>query len=81
MGDYVPDIGKAYIRVTGERLKKFVEFEFSLNDEDLCVELILPYQEFQSFCKRHRATLIESELAHNASDKRPGLYLHTAISN
>ncbi|MET0004793.1 MAG: phenol hydroxylase subunit [Candidatus Thiodiazotropha sp.] len=77
MGDYVPDIGKAYIRVTGERLHRFVEFEFSINDEDLTVELILPYDEFRAFCAKHQATLIQrpdeiGSVDGNAS--RPGLY-------
>ncbi|MCU7838485.1 MAG: phenol hydroxylase subunit [Candidatus Thiodiazotropha sp. (ex Troendleina suluensis)] len=77
MGEYVPDIGKAFIRVTGERLQKFVEFEFSINDEDLTVELILPYEEFKAFCAKHKATLIQQPDEMGASDgttKRPGLY-------
>ncbi|MES9943993.1 phenol hydroxylase subunit [Candidatus Thiodiazotropha sp. CDECU1] len=77
MGEYVPDIGKAYIRVTGERLRRFVEFEFSINDEDLTVELILPYQEFTAFCEKHQATLIQrpDEIGSvEGGDSRPGLY-------
>ncbi len=81
MEDYVPSIGKAYIRVTGERLKKFVEFEFSIDDEDLTVELILPFEEFKIFCERHKATLIErpDEIGQSVKvDARPGLYRHPA---
>lgn len=77
MGDYVPDIGKSYIRVTGERLRRFVEFEFSINDEDLTVELILPYEAFAAFCEKHQATVIQrpDEIgSEDAGDNRPGLY-------
>ncbi|MCG7947637.1 MAG: phenol hydroxylase subunit, partial [Candidatus Thiodiazotropha taylori] len=55
MREYVPKIGQAYIRVTGERLGKFVEFEFSIDDEDLTVELILPHEAFKIFCDKHQA--------------------------
>jgi len=80
MGDYVPKIGQAYVRITGERLGKFVEFEFSINDEDLTVELILPHEAFRLFCERHQARLIQraDEIGQATErDGRPGLYRHT----
>lgn len=43
-------LGKAFVRVTGTRGDKFVEFEFSVNDNDLMVELILPISAFDEFC-------------------------------
>lgn len=77
MREYVPRLGQAYVRVTGERLGKFVEFEFSIDDEDLTVELILPHEAFRIFCERHQARLIQhaDEIGHaTQSDGRPGLY-------
>ncbi|MBT3047597.1 MAG: phenol hydroxylase subunit [Candidatus Thiodiazotropha sp.] len=77
MGEYVADIGKAYVRVTGERLHRFVEFEFSINDGDLTVELILPHEEFRAFCAKHQAQLIERPDEIGKGDparNRPGLY-------
>ncbi|MBW9257082.1 MAG: phenol hydroxylase subunit [Candidatus Thiodiazotropha sp. (ex. Lucinisca nassula)] len=77
MREYVPKIGQAYIRVTGERLGKFVEFEFSIDDEDLTVELILPHEAFKIFCDKHQARLVRSsdEIgAEESQTKRPGLY-------
>lgn len=40
-----------YIRVTGDRNAKFVEFDFAIHDPTLFVELILPQQAFQHFCE------------------------------
>ncbi|OUY06216.1 phenol hydroxylase subunit [Acinetobacter populi] len=40
-----------YIRVTGDRHAKFVEFDFAINDPTLFVELVLPQQAFVDFCQ------------------------------
>lgn len=50
--------GKAYVRITGTRLGRFVEFDFSVNDADLTVELILPFSAFDEFCALRRATIL-----------------------
>lgn len=49
----------AYVRVVGVRNDRFVEFEFSLNDEDLTVELILPLPSFGEFCRRYDAVVLD----------------------
>ena len=41
---------KKFVRVTGVRSARYVEFEFSVNDADLTVELILPFAAFEEFC-------------------------------
>ena len=77
MREYVPPIGQAYVRVTGERLGKYIEFEFSIDDEDLTVELIMPRDAFRQFCQKHQARLIQhpQEIEGAGSEKgRPGLY-------
>ncbi|MES9834568.1 MAG: phenol hydroxylase subunit [Candidatus Thiodiazotropha sp. LLP2] len=78
MREYVPKIGQAYIRVTGERLGKFIEFEFSINDEDLTVELILPHEAFKIFCDKHQARIIDAQ-DEIGQDKRPGLYRESPL--
>ncbi|WP_068912005.1 phenol hydroxylase subunit [Acinetobacter sp. WCHAc010034] len=45
-----PDQLTKYIRITGERHAKFVEFDFAIHDPTLFVELVLPQQAFQHFC-------------------------------
>lgn len=77
MQQYVPDLGEVFVRVTGERLGKFTEFEFSINDEYLTVELILPHDEFHDFCQRHRATVLGADSP--PIDSRPGLYQSGAV--
>ena len=46
---------KKYVRVTGVRSGRYVEFEFSVNDADLTVELILPFDAFDEFCALQEA--------------------------
>jgi hypothetical protein len=45
------DIRKRYVRVTGVTPNGFVEFEFSIADRTLCVELLLPQAAFAGFCE------------------------------
>ena len=46
---------KKFVRVTGVRSGRHVEFEFSINDADLTVELILPFAAFEEFCTLQEA--------------------------
>jgi phenol hydroxylase P0 protein len=46
---------KTFVRVTGVRSGRYVEFEFSINDADLTVELILPFAAFEEFCALQEA--------------------------
>jgi phenol hydroxylase P0 protein len=56
----VPYLGDAqgFARVTGTRRDAFVEFEFSINDSDLTVELVMPFKEFREFCEQENVTLL-----------------------
>ncbi|WP_146101749.1 phenol hydroxylase subunit [Rhodopila globiformis] len=47
----------ARVRVTGLRRDAYVEFVFSLGDDTLTVELILPFAGFAEFCAQRRATI------------------------
>lgn len=49
---------QTFVRVIGSRLDSYVEFEFSVNDPDLTVELILPFQAFEDFCERQGAIVL-----------------------
>ncbi len=40
-----------YVRVTGVRKNAFVEFDFSFDDPSIFIELVLPFDQFQSFCE------------------------------
>ncbi len=40
-----------YVRVTGVLHNKFVEFDFSFDDPSIFIELVLPFDQFQTFCE------------------------------
>ena len=52
------DVGTRYVRLTQVRDDGFVEFEFSIGDPDLAVDLILPAEAYRAFCRDNRAILI-----------------------
>ena len=39
---------------------RFIEFDFSIGDPDLTVELILPKAAFQEFCAMHRVRVLSA---------------------
>jgi phenol hydroxylase P0 protein len=49
---------RKFVRVIGVRLGRYVEFEFMVNDETLTVELILPLEAFDEFCRLQQATVL-----------------------
>ena len=76
-----------FVRVTGVRSGRYVEFEFSVNDSDLTVELILPFSAFEEFCALQEATRLppESEVASEFEKlawraRQPGLLRRVATS-
>jgi len=52
------EYSQAFVRVLGTRLGRFIEFEFSLGNGDLAVELILPLPAFTEFCRDRHARLL-----------------------
>ncbi len=46
------------VRITGLRRDTYVEFEFSLGDDTLSVELILPFAAFAEFRAERRAQVL-----------------------
>lgn len=47
-----------YVRVT-DRSEQWVEFEFSIGDPQIFVELVMPPMQFQSFCAEQQAVLLQ----------------------
>jgi phenol hydroxylase P0 protein len=66
----------SFVRVTGLRREKFVEFEFSVGDPDLTIELILPTAAFAEFCAENQVTMLPPAPDGAAAMDRlgPGLY-------
>lgn len=50
-----------YIRITGDRHAKFVEFDFAIQDPTLFVELVLPQDAFQHFCEINQVVEMTEE--------------------
>ncbi len=53
-----PENSQAFVRILGTRLGRFIEFEFSLGEGDLAVELILPPLAFKEFCRDRHARML-----------------------
>lgn len=58
MGGSTSSIDRKYVRVTGTRRDRYVEFEFSLNDADLTVELVMPVDAFREFCRANDVVML-----------------------
>ncbi|MFJ4373973.1 phenol hydroxylase subunit [Pseudomonas japonica] len=56
-----PDEPARYVRITGTQRQRFVEFEFSLGDPELAVEMIMPFDAFEEFCARNQIRRLSPE--------------------
>lgn len=45
------DPNRKFVRVTGIHARGFVEFQFSIGEPQLFVEMLLPRAEFEQFCR------------------------------
>lgn len=50
-----------YVRVTGEARGGFIEFQFSIGDPTLYLEMILPEAAFREFCATNKAVHLNPE--------------------
>ncbi len=50
-----PGLGARAVRVVGVRRDRFVEFEFLLREQDLSLQLVLPYPDCVKFCAEQGA--------------------------
>lgn len=55
------DISKRYVRITGIRNNKLIEFDFSIGEPEMYVELVLPFEAFQIFCAHNDARHLSAE--------------------
>jgi phenol hydroxylase P0 protein len=49
------DIARRYVRVRQRRDDGYVEFDFSIGDPGLSVELVMTLSDYESFCTANRA--------------------------
>jgi len=50
---HVFDVTRRYVRVRERRDDGFVEFDFSIGDPGLSVELVMSARDYESFCATH----------------------------
>lgn len=55
------DASTCYVRLRQLRSDGFVEFDFSMGDPDLSVDLILPQAAYEEFCLTHRVRHLTPE--------------------
>lgn len=79
------DIGRTFVRVLGTRHDRFVEFEFTVNDRDLTIELVMPFAAFREFCETNRCEVAAADGDAQVALERlawraghPGLYRRPA---
>lgn len=65
-----PVDAQRYVRITGEKNGKFIEFDFSIGDPLLYVELILPHDAFEKFCVDNNVVHLNSEQAAQVDNDR-----------
>jgi phenol hydroxylase P0 protein len=56
-----PSRPAAHVRILGVRSGKFIEFEYSLDDGLLAIELILPLAAFEEFCRAQDADVLQPD--------------------
>lgn len=52
---------RCFIHVTGTQRDKYIEFEFSIGDPELAVEMIMPVRAFEEFCALHQVQHLTSD--------------------
>ena len=55
------DLKKKYVRVRGVKHNKYIEFDFSIGDPELFVELVLPFKMFETFCSKNEVEHLPAE--------------------
>ena len=54
---------RRFVRITGRDRPGFVEFNFSIGDPSLYLEMILPDEAFDEFCLSNQVTFLTDEQA------------------
>lgn len=50
-----------FIHVTGTQREKYIEFEFSIGDPELAVEMIMPLKAFEEFCTQYQVQHLSTD--------------------
>ena len=62
------DLTKRFVRVTEVRHDGFIEFDYSVADPELFVEMILSPEGFEEFCFMNKGVVLEGEVDINLEE-------------
>lgn len=54
---------KRYVRVRSEPDARFVEFDFAIGSPDMFIELVLPREAFDIFCRHNQVEHMNADMA------------------
>jgi phenol hydroxylase P0 protein len=57
------DTDSKYVRITGIRNNNLIEFDFAIGEPEMYIELVLPFQAFQTFCAHNKVQHLSPEEA------------------
>ena len=57
-----------YVRVRQVVNERFVEFDFAIGDPSLYVELVLPKEAFETFCRHNEVVMMTDEQARSVDE-------------
>ena len=52
-----------YVRITGIRNNHLIEFDFAIGEPEMYIELVLPFEAFQTFCAHNKVQHLTPEEA------------------
>ncbi|HKT99560.1 MAG TPA: phenol hydroxylase subunit [Paraburkholderia sp.] len=55
------DVTQRYVRLRRRRADGFVEFDFSIGDPRICVELVMREADYRAFCRTHEVEHLSGE--------------------
>jgi len=76
----VMDITRKFVRLVERRPDGLVEFEFSIGEPELFVEMMLPQSAYEAFCEINQVIVLEGERPANEDESDWDWNLHEATS-
>ncbi|WP_041065965.1 phenol hydroxylase subunit [Thiolapillus brandeum] len=64
------DPNQRFVHITNVRPDGFIEFDFSIGEPEIYVELVLPWQAFEAFCAHNQVKHLTAEEAANVEYDR-----------
>ena len=55
------DIDKRYVRITGVKNNRLIEFDFAIGEPEMYIELMLPFHAFVDFCAHNKVCHMTAE--------------------